>query len=200
MGSNASEVDRIEHIEFTMIRHDLNDIPPVELPEGYRIRTFRDGDIANWCRIETSVDEFPTIEKAERYFEREFGPRIELMGDRSFMLETSGGEAIGTTTAWMGTFEGDLIGLDSLGGHRPRLPGSRSRQTTSGDGDASSGSRTSTRLSRHPDNKLPRCRTLPEIWIRACSRDRYGSTCLGNRGNAAGRALISSPLLQPLSD
>ncbi len=111
MGSNASEVDRIEHIEFTMIRHDLNDIPPVELPEGYRIRTFRDGDIANWCRIETSVDEFPTIEKAERYFEREFGPQIELMGDRSFMLETSGGEAIGTTTAWMGTFEGDLIGL-----------------------------------------------------------------------------------------
>ena len=111
MRSDASSVGRIEHIEFTMIRHDLNDLPPVELPEGFRIRTFREGDIANWCRIETSVDEFSTIERAERYFQEEFGPRIDLMANRSFMLETSDGEAIGTTTAWMGTFEGELIGM-----------------------------------------------------------------------------------------
>ncbi len=106
-----SNDEPIEHIEFTMIRRDLNDLPPVELPEGFRIRTFRDGDIANWCRIETSVDEFSTIENAERYFDREFGPQIEFMGDRSFMLETINGEAIGTTTAWMGTLDGEMVGL-----------------------------------------------------------------------------------------
>ena len=110
MSSHTSAADQIEHIEFTMIRRDLNEIPPVNLPEGFRIRTFRDGDIANWCRIETSVDEFSTIENAERYFDREFGPHIELMADRSFMLETSDGEAIGTTTAWMGTFQGEPVG------------------------------------------------------------------------------------------
>src|SRR6187551_2884915 len=111
MGSDASGNNPIEHIVFLMIRHDLNEIPPVELPEGFRIRTFRDGDIANWCRIETSVDEFSTIEQAERYFDREFHPQIELMYDRSFMLETSDGTAIGTTTAWMGTFYGELTGM-----------------------------------------------------------------------------------------
>jgi ribosomal protein S18 acetylase RimI-like enzyme len=110
MGSDGSAVDQIEHIEFKMVRRDLNDIPPVTLPEGYHIRSFRDGDIANWCRIETSVDEFSTIERAERYFDREFGPQIELMGDRSFMLETSDGVAIGTTTAWFGTLDGELMG------------------------------------------------------------------------------------------
>ena len=93
-----------------MLRPHLSDLPPIELPEGFRIRTFREGDIANWSRIETSVDEFPTQEHAENYFEREFGPQIELMSNRSFMLETSAGKAIGTTTAWMGAFQGETMG------------------------------------------------------------------------------------------
>src|SRR5215217_418135 len=110
MSSDGNRAGEIEHIQFVMIRQHLNDLPPVELPEGFGIRTFREGDIANWCRIETSVDEFSVVEHAERYFEREFGPQIELMSNRSFMLETSGGEAIGTTTAWMGAFQGEPMG------------------------------------------------------------------------------------------
>jgi len=110
MNADSNQAGAIEHIQFVMLRPHLRDLPPVELPEGFRIRTFRDGDIANWSRIETSVDEFPNEERAEVYFEREFGPQIDLMSDRSFMLETSAGEAIGTTTAWMGVFQGESMG------------------------------------------------------------------------------------------
>jgi ribosomal protein S18 acetylase RimI-like enzyme len=110
MGSDLDRADPIEHIQFVMLRPHLRDLPPVDLPEGYRIRTFREGDIPNWCRIETSVDEFSAVEHAERYFEREFVPKIELMSDRSFMLETNDGKAIGTTTAWMGAFRGEPMG------------------------------------------------------------------------------------------
>ena len=110
MGNDANHAGEIEYIPIVMYRPHLNDLPPVVLPEGFRIRTFRYGDIANWSRIETAVGEFPTEQHAERYFEREFGPQIDLMSDRSFMLETADGEAIGTTTAWMGTFQGEPMG------------------------------------------------------------------------------------------
>jgi len=110
MAFDPNGVGEIEHIQFVMFRPHLNDLPPIELPEGFLIRTFREGDIANWSRIETSVDEFPAVERAERYFEGEFGPQMVLMSDRSFMLETLAGEAIGTTTAWMGTFRGEPMG------------------------------------------------------------------------------------------
>src|SRR6478609_7887702 len=110
MAFDPNGVGEIEHIQFVMFRPHLNDLPPIELPEGFLIRTFREGDIANWSQIETSVDEFPAVERAERYFEGEFGPQMVLMSDRSFMLETLAGEAIGTTTAWMGAFRGEPMG------------------------------------------------------------------------------------------
>ncbi|WP_411843814.1 GNAT family N-acetyltransferase [Salinicoccus sp. HZC-1] len=97
----------MKRIKLQMIRHDLNDIPQYELPEGYSFRLFQKGDEAIWANIETRVDEFKTEATAIERFEREFGPYIDEMGHRYLFIENAEGEAIGTATAWYGDLEGD---------------------------------------------------------------------------------------------
>src|SRR6478736_8129087 len=100
----------IEHIEFNMVRPNLRDIPAAALCPGYNVRLFQPGDEEAWRRIEMAVGEFSTDERARQQFDREFGARLDAMASRCFFLETAEEEAIGTTTAWMGMFHGELIG------------------------------------------------------------------------------------------
>lgn len=102
--------EQIEHIEFAMVRPNLRDIPVAALPPGYNIRLFRPGDEEAWRRIEMAVGEFSSDDRARQQFSREFGARLDAMASRCYFLETAEGEAVGTTTAWMGEFQGDLIG------------------------------------------------------------------------------------------
>jgi ribosomal protein S18 acetylase RimI-like enzyme len=101
----------VEHIELVMFRPHLEDIPQAELPSGFSLRRFRDGDRSNWARIETAVGEFSSVEDAEAGFDREFGAHISEMPRRSLVLEADGAGAIGTTTAWWGGFRGETIGM-----------------------------------------------------------------------------------------
>lgn len=101
----------VEHIELVMYRPNLDAIPRAELPVGFSIRPFRDGDRTNWARIEMNVGEFSTIERAEEVFDREFGEHLPEMPKRSLVLEANGAGAIGTTTAWWGGFRGETIGM-----------------------------------------------------------------------------------------
>ena len=102
--------ESIEHIEFAMVRPHLRDIPAATLPAGYNIRLFRHGDEEAWRRIEIAVGEFSSDDRAHAQFEREFGAHLDEMTTRCFFLETAEGETVGTTTAWMGEFQGDVIG------------------------------------------------------------------------------------------
>ncbi|MYA72901.1 hypothetical protein F4Y19_22975 [Candidatus Poribacteria bacterium] len=34
-----------------MVRHDLDKLPSLQCPDGYRIRTYQNGDAAHWARI-----------------------------------------------------------------------------------------------------------------------------------------------------
>jgi ribosomal protein S18 acetylase RimI-like enzyme len=101
----------VDHIELVMYRPDLENVPWFELPEGFSLRHYRDGDRAHWARIETNVGEFSTIERAEAVFDREFGANLEAMPERSLVLEADGSGPIGTTTAWWGDFRGERIGM-----------------------------------------------------------------------------------------
>lgn len=97
-------------IPLTMIRPHLENIPEATLPAPYRIRPFQSGDEKHWAFIEWKAGEFPDQASAERHFQREFGQHADEMHDRCFLLEDGQGLAIGTTTAWYNTLQGEPFG------------------------------------------------------------------------------------------
>ena len=90
----------MEYIKVAMILERLDQLPYHPLPEGYQLRNFREGDEDTWSEIETSVDEFKSVDKASEHFHEEFGPYIDEMKIRCFFIDTAGGRSIGTATAW----------------------------------------------------------------------------------------------------
>ncbi|WP_232193205.1 hypothetical protein [Mammaliicoccus sciuri] len=52
----------MERIKLKMIRNQLDNIPEYELPEGYSIRLFKEGDERLWAEVETAAGEFSNID------------------------------------------------------------------------------------------------------------------------------------------
>lgn len=85
------------------MRIEANRIPSLsepELPDGYTFRTYEPGDMKRWAALETSVDEFPNTDAAERYFTETFLPFGEKLKERMFFLCDPDGRAVSTGTAW----------------------------------------------------------------------------------------------------
>ena len=97
----------MKRIPLKMKRTSLLQIPNFELPEGYSIRFFENGEEHIWAKVETAVDEFTTEAAALEHFEKEFGQFRDEMKERCLFLETNEAEVIGTTTAWYGKLEGE---------------------------------------------------------------------------------------------
>ena len=97
----------MKRIPIKMKRADLLNIPDYELPDGFRIRFFEEGDEEIWAMVETAVGEFSDESAALRHFNHEFGAFPEEIAKRCLFLETDDGEVIGTTTAWYGVLEGE---------------------------------------------------------------------------------------------
>lgn len=101
----------MQSIRLVMVRDHMDHLPFFSCPPGYTIRPFkRTHDERIWAMIETKAGEFPSQEKALERFEAEFGAFLDEMEDRCFLLEESGGQAIGTATAWTGDLEGERRG------------------------------------------------------------------------------------------
>ncbi len=83
---------------LTMVRDTLDDIVQHPLPTGYRFRQFNAGDEQTWTRIQRAAE--PLITVTDELFANQFGSRPEALPSRMVFIETEGGEAIGTTTAW----------------------------------------------------------------------------------------------------
>ena len=99
-------------------------IPRVTLPSGYRIRTLTAGEGDIWASIERSVDEFPNEAEAYRRFAWEFQPFPLQMRERCFVLETDGGEPVGTASAWYDCrYRGHLWGRLHWVAIRPEFQG-----------------------------------------------------------------------------
>ena len=73
---------------------------PCPLPPGYSIRTYRAGDEGHWARIETSVGEFPAIEKAMEYWEGQYRPHLDMVKERCLFACDAQGLPVATCTAW----------------------------------------------------------------------------------------------------
>lgn len=79
----------------------LHDLPEVSLPEGYHFELFKDGDEHEWARLESSVGEFPSQEKALEYFNANYrDPFPELLKKRSLFVKKADGRCAAAATAW----------------------------------------------------------------------------------------------------
>ena len=76
-------------------------IPEPKLPEGYAFDFYHDGDEEHWARLESSVLEFPSPEKALAYFNREYrDPFRRYLYRRCVFVKDPNGRPVATTTAW----------------------------------------------------------------------------------------------------
>lgn len=92
---------------------DLEGLPAVNLPEGYAIRSFRDGDAEHLMRIKNAA--FAGEATGSRAWtpadvQREYMDSPHFRPERVF-LAIHGEEPVGTTAAWVWTHEGREVGL-----------------------------------------------------------------------------------------
>jgi GNAT superfamily N-acetyltransferase len=88
----------MEYLPVVMLRSTLADLPPADLPAGYRMRLFRDGDQAAWVRIQQAAERFEKI--SEQTFEQQFGFDLPAMRRRGLFLVAPDGQDVGALTAW----------------------------------------------------------------------------------------------------
>ena len=82
-----------------MTRDDLFGLPePVE-PEGYTVRTYREGDEASWVRIITAA--FPEFQWDEAKFKATFTSQSQFRPEILFFaVHQATSKAVGTAMAW----------------------------------------------------------------------------------------------------
>ncbi len=98
-----------EHLRPSLVmrRDNLDNIPKFELPPGYHVRTYRDGDQQAWCDIlNESFEDSWTIEKFTEKMLQSYGYRP---GRIFFMYY--GDDPVATASAWrMKSIGDDTIG------------------------------------------------------------------------------------------
>lgn len=79
----------------------INEITEPVLPDGFNFRFFTDGDEKYWARIESSVLEFDSAEKAENYFNEVYLPFSDLLKQRCIFVLNPEGMPVATAMAWI---------------------------------------------------------------------------------------------------
>ncbi len=93
----------------------LEELPPVVVPAGYRLRAYRPGDEEGWVRLinaafATEKRAFEPLEHAA--FEQEFPTARGESRDWILLAERQGdGSLAGTTAAWETEYQGRRVGL-----------------------------------------------------------------------------------------
>lgn len=83
-----------------MRRAALNDLPEIELPQGYSIRTSRDGDAIHWVRI--IRESFKDTNCDQSLFERGMLRDPDYLPERIFFVCAPDGIPCGTASAYRG--------------------------------------------------------------------------------------------------
>ncbi|MHB9110309.1 MAG: GNAT family N-acetyltransferase [Armatimonadota bacterium] len=82
--------------QLHMLRPHLHDLPAFALPEGYGLRTFREGDGEHWVRI---IAESFNTDPATLSFEKTMRESPAFRPERIFFI-TGGGEPVATASAY----------------------------------------------------------------------------------------------------
>lgn len=86
------------HVEVTMVRPTLDNLPRWPLPAGYRLRRYRPGDEETWVALHVDADPYNDVTLAT--FLRDYGDNLAALPERMVFVETLAGEPAGTATAW----------------------------------------------------------------------------------------------------
>ena len=79
---------------------ELQEMPQMDLPEGYRFVKYKPGDKTAWINIELSAEEVLDYKHGEECWERYYGGREDELSERMIFIENSIGEKIATATAF----------------------------------------------------------------------------------------------------
>lgn len=92
----------IPYYSVLMIKDDTKNYPRYNLPEGYTFCMYEDGFEKYWAEVETSVDEFKSVEAALEYFQKEFLSQKEKLPERCIFVKDESQRVIATTSVWDG--------------------------------------------------------------------------------------------------
>lgn len=101
--------ERIRYYEL-LLERDLEHIPWIELPQGYRFVFYKPGDRDAWIDIEKSAREFINYEQGMVSWNKYYENRQEELPVRMVFIENSAGEKVATATAFY-----DIYGRDQSG-------------------------------------------------------------------------------------
>ena len=101
--------ERIRYYEL-LLERDLEHIPRIELPQGYRFVFYKPGDRDAWIDIEKSAREFINYEQGMVSWNKYYENRKEELPVRMVFIENSAGEKVATATAFY-----DIYGRDKSG-------------------------------------------------------------------------------------
>lgn len=90
---------RIKYYEL-LLERDLEGLPCVPLPEGYRFVFFRPGDRDSWIAIERSAKELKSYEQGLEVWDKYYGGNEDALLDRMVFVENEAGEKVATATAY----------------------------------------------------------------------------------------------------
>jgi GNAT superfamily N-acetyltransferase len=85
-------------VPVRMIRADLENVPPVSVPDGFALKWYVPGDEKDWLRIHRDAEKF--LQVTEETFRTEFGNDAALPAQRQCYLADNCGKAVGTASAW----------------------------------------------------------------------------------------------------
>jgi mycothiol synthase len=92
---------------------NLNDLPEVEVPSGYSLRSFESGDEGGFVEVKNAAfsgEHAGGRDWTVADFEKEY-LRSPLFRAERIFFAVCDGELVGTTTAWTAEFEGREVGL-----------------------------------------------------------------------------------------
>ena len=93
--------------QLRMVRPNLEDLPKLQLPIGYDMRTYRKGDEIHWARIIS--DSFGGIERTAQDTQNEITGRDVFVAN-GFYFATHRGIPVGTACAWRQSIDEKDVG------------------------------------------------------------------------------------------
>ncbi len=90
---------RIRYYEL-LLERDLDSLPSIPLPEGYRFVFYRPGDRDSWIDIEKSAKEFAAWEQGLAAWETYYAANEASLSSRMVFVENAAGEKVATATAY----------------------------------------------------------------------------------------------------
>ena len=111
--------------QLRMLRPHFDDLPPLDVPAGYRLRTYQSGDEPAWARIMESTSgigkEWTVARVRERLIDRE---QFDPAGLFFATFDTEDGRPVASATAWRASAGERVLGnvhmVCALDAHRGR--------------------------------------------------------------------------------